>query len=71
MAAPPGKPAAKVGGGKTGGKGPKASRLYTVSADKLTRKNKQCPKCGPGYYLSSHKDRQACGHCQYTEFVKK
>ena len=70
MAAPT-KPAAKAGAGKTGGQGPKASRLYSVSSDKLTKKNKQCPKCGPGYYMASHKDRMACGHCNYTEFVKR
>lgn len=30
-------------------------------------KNKTCPKCGPGVFMASHKDRNACGKCGYTE----
>ena len=39
--------------------------------DKGTRKNKTCPKCGPGVFLAAHKDRLSCGQCDYTEFLKK
>ncbi|MCF7871457.1 30S ribosomal protein S27ae [Candidatus Woesearchaeota archaeon] len=30
-------------------------------------KNKTCPKCGPGVFLASHKDRATCGKCGYME----
>ena len=29
-----------------------------------------CPKCGPGIFLASHKDRKSCGKCGYTEFAR-
>jgi len=32
---------------------------------------KACPKCGEGYWMASHKDRNYCGKCKYTEFGKK
>ncbi len=28
---------------------------------------KNCPKCGPGNKLASHKDRFGCGKCGYYE----
>ena len=31
------------------------------------RKNKTCPKCGPGIFLAEHKDRRSCGKCGYME----
>ncbi len=31
------------------------------------KKNKDCPKCGPGVALSEHKDRRSCGKCGYSE----
>ena len=31
------------------------------------RKNKTCPKCGPGVFLAEHKDRLSCGKCGYME----
>ncbi|MBD3261194.1 MAG: 30S ribosomal protein S27ae [Candidatus Altiarchaeales archaeon] len=37
------------------------------SGDKLTRKRKNCPKCGDGVFLAEHKDRLSCGFCGYTE----
>ena len=50
----------------------KAKReLYEVSGEKVERKNKACPRCGPGIYLAKHKGRAACGKCGYTEFEKK
>ena len=45
----------------------KASRVYEVSGDSIKRKNKTCPKCGPGVFLAEHKDRLTCGKCGYTE----
>jgi small subunit ribosomal protein S27Ae len=41
--------------------------MYEASGDSLKRKNKSCPKCGPGTYLGEHKDRVSCGKCQYSE----
>lgn len=43
------------------------SSAYEVQGDKLVRKNKTCPKCGPGVFLAKHKGREACGKCGYTE----
>ncbi|MBR9702685.1 30S ribosomal protein S27ae [Candidatus Woesearchaeota archaeon] len=32
------------------------------------RKNRSCPKCGPGIFMAQHKDgRWACGKCGYME----
>jgi len=39
--------------------------------ENLSRKNKFCPKCGPGVFLAQHQNRLACGKCGYTEFSKK
>ena len=44
---------------------------YTVSGEKLERKNKFCPKCGAPVFLAEHKDRLTCGKCKYVEFKKK
>lgn len=43
-----------------------AAHLYE-SGDSLKRKNKFCPKCGPGIFLAAHKDRVTCGKCGYME----
>ena len=45
-------------------------KLYQASGDKVERKNKFCPKCGAGFFLANHKDRENCGKCGYTEFRK-
>ena len=52
-------------------KGKKMADLYTVSGNSVTRKNKFCPKCGPGIFLASHKDRVVCGKCGYMEKTSK
>lgn len=58
-------------------KGPKKKpakrlgNLYVIAGDKASRKNKFCPKCGPGMFLAAHKDRLVCGKCFYVEFGKK
>lgn len=44
---------------------------YKIEGDKITRAKKTCPKCGAGYFLAQHKDREYCGHCGYTEFTSK
>ena len=48
----------------------KTSKRY-VLYDKTTRKNKSCPKCGPGVFLAKHKDRLVCGKCHYMESSSK
>jgi small subunit ribosomal protein S27Ae len=54
-AAPEKKPATKKGA------------CYEVSGESLKRKNKSCPKCGPGIFMAAHKDRYTCGKCGYME----
>ena len=44
---------------------------YNVSGDKVTKKNRNCPRCGGGVFLAEHKDRVSCGKCNYTEFTRK
>ncbi|MDD5163884.1 MAG: 30S ribosomal protein S27ae [Candidatus ainarchaeum sp.] len=44
--------------------------LFEVSGGTLKRKNRYCPKCGPGVFMATHKDRFACGRCGYTEWKK-
>jgi ubiquitin-small subunit ribosomal protein S27Ae len=43
---------------------------YKVEGDKLTRE-KSCPRCGPGIFLSTGANRIYCGKCHFTEFLKK
>lgn len=66
---------AKGGAKKSSGfkkkEGRKISGLYNVSGDKAERKNRFCPKCGPGYFMGRHADRVVCGKCRYVEYVKK
>lgn len=46
----------------------KKTELFEIKGDKLERKRKHCPKCGPGVFLAEHKNRFSCGKCGYTEF---
>jgi len=46
-------------------------KLYQTTGDKVERKNKTCPKCGPGMFLALHKDRVTCGNCSYSEITTK
>tara|TARA_Y100000031_G_scaffold121438_1_gene135955 strand:- start:194 stop:421 length:228 start_codon:yes stop_codon:yes gene_type:complete len=70
---------AKKGGAKKSDKGKKEDvakkprnlhSLFNISGDKVERKRRTCPKCGPGMFLGKHKNRLVCGKCQYVEFVK-
>jgi len=45
-------------------------KLYTASGDKVERKNKSCSKCGSGVFMAKHKDRETCGKCGFTNFIK-
>ena len=40
---------------------------YTIEGDKA-KPGKICPRCGPGVFLMTAKDRVYCGKCQYSEF---
>lgn len=42
------------------------SSMYEAKGEDVSRKNKECPKCGPGTYMGKHKNREACGKCGYT-----
>jgi small subunit ribosomal protein S27Ae len=46
-------------------------KKYTVAGDKITKKARSCPRCGPGIFLSVGKGRAYCGKCHFTEFEKK
>jgi len=58
-------------GAKKGGNATAKKDYYSIEGGKLKRTRKACPKCGPGVFLSEHKDRSACGKCGYTEFKTK
>ena len=44
---------------------------YELKGSSIIRKKPVCPKCGPGVFMATHKDRVSCGKCGYTEFSKK
>ena len=46
-------------------------KIYDSKGGSLKRKNKTCPKCGPGVYLAEHKSRISCGKCGYAEMRSK
>lgn len=50
--------------------GKMASSVYEISGSSIKRKNKTCPKCGPGNFMAAHKNRATCGKCHYSEIVK-
>jgi len=70
MAAPTKHAAKKPAGGKAKKAGKKQSDLYAIAGDKIQRKNRSCPKCGPGVFMAAHTNRLVCGKCKYTEFKK-
>ena len=46
-------------------------KKYTIEGDKIVKKARSCPRCGPGIFLSVGKCRAYCGKCHFTEFDKK
>jgi len=44
--------------------------LYKIEDGKAIRP-KNCPRCGPGVFLSRGQGRLHCGKCHYTEFSDK
>jgi ubiquitin-small subunit ribosomal protein S27Ae len=51
--------------------GKKLSAMYDISGESISRKNRTCPKCGPGMFMGKHRDREVCGSCGYVEFTSK
>lgn len=49
----------------------KVWNYYEVKDGSVTRKRDNCSRCGPGTFLSEHKDRLYCGRCGFTQFEKK
>jgi ubiquitin-small subunit ribosomal protein S27Ae len=56
--------------GKKEHKNKLVSKKYSLY-NGTTKKNKFCPRCGPGVFLASHDNRVHCGKCGYTEFKAK
>ena len=54
----------------------KVWQYYEVTQDgKVKVKKRTCPRCGEGYYLAEHKEKDGsiryfCGHCHFSEWVK-
>ena len=71
MAAPAAAPAKKKVNVKKGPVSVSKKDAYKVSGNKAERVKPTCPKCGPGIFMATHKDRVSCGKCGYTEFKKK
>ena len=44
--------------------------LYTIEGNSIKR-TANCPRCGPGVFLSRNQNRLHCGKCHYTEFIRK
>jgi ubiquitin-small subunit ribosomal protein S27Ae len=73
MAAPTGGSGKSKGEGKKPHKNKPTSKKwehYKIEGSNVKRE-KYCPRCGPGIFLANHKDRYSCGKCKYTEFVGK
>lgn len=43
------------------------SSFYEIKGESVSRKKRNCPKCGLGVFLAEHKNRLTCGCCGYTE----
>ena len=46
-------------------------KLYEAKDNKITRKNEPCPRCGPGTFLASYKNRKYCGRCGWAQHLKE
>ena len=43
---------------------------YKIEGNKIT-KERFCPRCGPGIFLSKSQGKFYCGKCHYSEFESK
>ena len=65
--------AKKIKKGKKPHKNKPTSKKYTkykLQGDKVIRE-RFCPRCGPGVFLSTSQRRVYCGKCHYSEFEGK
>ena len=44
---------------------------YKIEGNKITKRERNCPRCGPGIFLMISNRRSYCGKCRYTEFEGK
>ena len=51
--------------------GKQLHKLYSITGESIQRKNRTCPKCGPGMFLASHSNRFVCGKCKYVEMSSR
>jgi small subunit ribosomal protein S27Ae len=49
----------------------KKYKFYKIESDGSIKRDKYCPRCGPGIFLMKAKDRIYCGKCHFTEFSLK
>ena len=64
---------AKIKKGKKPHKNKPTSKKYSkykIEGDTIKRE-RFCPRCGPGVFLMVAKDRFYCGKCGYSEFQSK
>lgn len=50
-------------------KNPTSHKMFEIKGETVERKNRNCPKCGKGFFLAKHKDRLTCGKCKYSEIT--
>ncbi len=65
--------AKKVKKGKKPHKNKPTSKKYTkykIEGGKIIRE-RFCPRCGPGIFLSESQGKVYCGKCHYSEFESK
>jgi small subunit ribosomal protein S27Ae len=43
---------------------------YKIEGD-IVKREKFCPRCGPGVFLMNNQGRVYCGKCHYSEFMSK
>jgi ubiquitin-small subunit ribosomal protein S27Ae len=44
--------------------------FYMIQGNTVTRKKRDCPRCGKGVFMAEHRDRYSCGKCGFTEFTE-
>ena len=44
---------------------------YKIDADGKVKRERSCPRCGPGVFLMNSNGRLYCGKCHYSEFESK
>ena len=48
----------------------KKYKFFKIDGDSVKRE-RNCPRCGPGIFLMNADNRLYCGKCHYTEFTSK